>query len=62
VIKSIHAVGSRFVDKYREFHFCLFLMSHMCLYSDIKCMEIILVCKTNMKPCGFDSVYSDSQL
>jgi len=24
-------------------------------------MKIILVYKTNMKPCGFDSVYLDSQ-
>jgi len=24
-------------------------------------MKIILVYKTNMKPCGFDSVYSDRQ-
>jgi len=24
-------------------------------------MKIILMCKTNMKPCGFDSVYLDSQ-
>ena len=54
----MHAVGRRFVDKYREFHFLMFCMR---LFSDTKCMEIILVYKTNMKPRGFDSVYSDSQ-
>jgi len=61
VIKIIYDVGRRLVDKYREFHFCLFLIFHMCLYGDIKCMEIILVYKTNIKLCGFDSGYSDSQ-
>jgi len=61
-IKIIHVVGRRFVDKYCEFHFCLFLMFRMCLFSDTKSMDIILVYKANMKPCGFYSVYSDSQL
>jgi len=32
------------------------------MFSDIKCMKIILVYKTNMKPCGFNSVCGDSQL
>jgi len=61
-IKIMHVVGRRFVDKYREFHSCSFLISRMRHYSDIKCMEITLVYQANMKPCGFDSVYSDSQL
>jgi len=54
----MHAIGRRFVDKYYEFH-CL--MFRTCLFSHIKGMEIILVYKTNMKTCGFDSVYSDRQ-
>jgi len=61
VIKIIHAVGSRFVDKYLEFSFHLFFIFRMCIFSDTKCMEIILVYKTNMKPCGFYSVYLDTQ-
>jgi len=28
---------------------------------DAMCSEIILVYKTSTEPCGFDSVYSDSQ-
>ena len=60
-MKIIHAVGRRLVDKYREFSFCLSFILCMCIFSDTKCMKIILVYETNIKPCGFDSVYSDSQ-
>ena len=61
VMKIIHAVGRRHVDKYREFSFCLSFILCMCIFSDIACMKIILMYKTNMKPGGFDSVCSDSQ-
>jgi len=42
-IKIMHAFCKRFVDEYREFQFRLFLMFLMYLFSDTKCMEIILV-------------------
>jgi len=61
VMKIIHAVGRRHVDKYREFSFFLSFILCKCVFSETKCMKIILVYQPNMKPCGFDSVCSDSQ-
>jgi len=60
-VKIMRHVDQGFGNEYREFCFCSFLMPRMCSFGDIKCIEMILVYKTSMKPCGFDSVYSDRQ-
>ena len=60
-MKIIPAADRRHVDEYREFSLCLPFIFCKCIFSDTKSMKIILVYNTNMKPCGFDSVYLDSQ-